>query len=51
MGSSKQGSIIGLIMFSIYLDPLIKQILDSDVGSMAADDIAILAPTLFGLKN
>ena len=57
----KQGSILGSILFSIYLDPLLQLIKNSGVGCYVgampvnilayADDLLLLAPTLFGLKK
>ena len=57
----KQGGILSPILFSLYLDPLIKMVSESRfgcyVGNMAvsilvyADDIVVLAPTLYSLKK
>ena len=57
----RQGGIISPLLFAIYLDKLLNDISSSNVGChiggtscsvlVYADDIAILAPSVNGLKN
>ena len=57
----KQGGIMSPLLFSFYLDPLLKKIANSGFGCYVgnrpgnvygfADDLIILAPTITSLKN
>ena len=57
----KQGGVLSPLLFSIYVDPLIDKLNDSNLGChmgniccnsfMYADDVIILSPTLHALKK
>ena len=56
----KQGGVLALILFGIYMDNLIKRLKDSNIGCKIgnnyvgvfcyADDLTLITPTLTGLK-
>ena len=57
----KQGGVLSPILYSVYVDNLIKILRDSKIGCMYnneymgiftyADDISLLCPTLSGIQN